>query len=97
MPHVIRTPEAQQDLVQIVRHIANDNPSASLRWIDGIEHTFELLSRYPLTGERFRRRRSGEVRRRTFGNYVIYYRPLIDGIEVYRVLHGSRDHEILMR
>ncbi len=25
------------------------------------------------------------------GNYVIYYRPAKDGIEVARVLHGARD------
>lgn len=96
MPHVIRTPEAQHDRARIVRHMADRNPPAALRWLDGIEHTFDLLSRYPLTGERFRRRRSGEIRRRTFANYVIYYRPPADGIEAYRVLHGARQHEGLI-
>lgn len=25
------------------------------------------------------------------GNYLIFYRPLPDGIEILRVLHGARD------
>lgn len=27
------------------------------------------------------------------GNYVIFYRPIANGIDVIRVLHGSRDIE----
>jgi toxin ParE1/3/4 len=96
MPQVLRTPEAQQDLTGIVGEIAHDKPSAAVRWLQDIEHVFHLLSTQPLCGERFRRRRSGEVRRHCFGNYVIYYRPLPDGIEVYRVFHGARDHERLV-
>ena len=33
--------------------------------------------------------------RRKFRDYVIYYRPLPDGIEVVRVLHSSQDAERL--
>jgi toxin ParE1/3/4 len=25
------------------------------------------------------------------GNYLIFYRPISDGIEIVRVLHGARD------
>jgi toxin ParE1/3/4 len=25
------------------------------------------------------------------GNYIIFYRPIDDGIEVVRILHGARD------
>lgn len=97
MPQVLRTPEAVDDLLGIVVEIAADNPRAAVRWIDGVEHVFYLLSTQPLMGERFRRRtNSGEVRRHVFGNYVIYYRPLSDGVEVYRILHGARDHERLV-
>jgi toxin ParE1/3/4 len=93
----MRTPEADDDLLGIVGEIAADNPIAAVRWIDGIEHVFYLLSTQPLMGERFRRRgKSGEVRRHVFGNYVIYYRPLADGAEIYRVLHGAREHERLI-
>ena len=33
------------------------------------------------------------VRSFPFGAYVIFYRPLQDGVDVVRVLHGSRDVE----
>ncbi len=26
-----------------------------------------------------------------FTRYVVFYRPILDGIEVFRVLHGARD------
>jgi toxin ParE1/3/4 len=26
-----------------------------------------------------------------FGNYVIFYRPMENGVEIVRVLHGARD------
>lgn len=31
------------------------------------------------------------VRSFAFGRYVVFYEPLPDGIDVVRVLHGSRD------
>jgi toxin ParE1/3/4 len=30
---------------------------------------------------------------RDFENYVVFYRPVPDGIEVFHVLHGARDLE----
>jgi len=34
---------------------------------------------------------------RCFKNYVIFYRPISEGIEVIRVLHGGRDIERLFQ
>lgn len=31
------------------------------------------------------------LRSHPHGNYVIFYRPIGDGIEIVRVLHGARD------
>ena len=33
---------------------------------------------------------------RGFESYVIFYRPLSDGIEVVRVLHGAQDLENML-
>jgi len=50
---------------------------------------------YPQVG----RRRSGfkdpEIRTLAVGNYVIFYRPTAEGVEIARVLHGARDLETL--
>jgi len=31
-----------------------------------------------------------------FGNYLVFYLPRRDGIEVIRVIHGARDIEVLL-
>jgi toxin ParE1/3/4 len=31
-----------------------------------------------------------------FGNYVIFYSPIADGIEVFHVLHGARNFDTLL-
>jgi toxin ParE1/3/4 len=31
----------------------------------------------------------------SFGNYVIFFRPVSDGIDVVRVVHGARDEGTL--
>jgi toxin ParE1/3/4 len=49
-----------------------------------------MLSRHPLLG-RSRTDLHPGLRSFPFGRYVIFYRPLDDGIEVVRVLHGARD------
>ena len=40
---------------------------------------------------RHREELSPRLRSLPVGNYVIFYRPMEDGIEVARVLHGARD------
>ena len=32
-----------------------------------------------------------------FANYLIFYRPTAEGIEVFRVVHGARDLRSLLR
>ncbi|MGZ8955554.1 MAG: type II toxin-antitoxin system RelE/ParE family toxin [Methylovulum sp.] len=36
------------------------------------------------------------LRSQTVGNYLIFYFPLEDGVDIVRVLHGSRDIENLL-
>lgn len=88
---VTRTKTADRDLRAIVRYIARDSLSAAVNWLDDMERVFSLLAAHPLADERFRSRRHGEVRRRSVGQYVVYFRPHADGVHVFRVLHGMRD------
>jgi toxin ParE1/3/4 len=92
---VLRTPEAIDDLDQIARHIGRDSFSASLRWLTEMDALFDSLSTRPEIGERVKSRRLGDVRRHAHGNYVVYYRPVRDGIQLMRVLQGARDHRRL--
>jgi toxin ParE1/3/4 len=64
--------------------------------LDELNERFALLANNPEIGELQSLLADGMYRRYTCRNYVIYYRPLEDGIVIVRVLHGARDHERLL-
>jgi toxin ParE1/3/4 len=94
MVRVQKTSRAESDLIEIFDFIARDSLEAALRWIDEVDQTFRLLGHNPHLGE-VMIGLSPEIRRQTFGNYLIFYRSTERGIVVVRVLHGSRQIENL--
>ena len=96
MYRVLYTVQAEQDLQQIVEHIAEANLTAAVRWLDETEVLFGLLASQPALGEPVATRRFGEVRRHSTGNYVDYYRVVDDSLQVLRVLHAARDQDSLV-
>jgi toxin ParE1/3/4 len=85
-----KSPQAEIDLTSIWDYIAADNMKAADALLVRIEELFDMLARTPLAG---RARNELVVKLRSFpvGNYVIFYIPLPDGIEVVRVMHGRQD------
>jgi|GEM_PF-3210350 toxin ParE1/3/4 len=55
-----------------------------------IEQKFQALSAQPNMG-RGRDELAESLRSLPVGRYVIFYRPIAGGVEIIRVLHGSRD------
>jgi toxin ParE1/3/4 len=94
MARVLRTQRARVDLLEIWLYVANDNRTAADRLLDRIDSVCKLLAQQPLMGEA-RPELAPELRSVSVGNYVIYFRPLADGIEVERVLSGARDVDAL--
>ncbi len=82
--------QANQDLDEIFDYIAQDNPPAAARWVYSLEEKCRMLSDTPGLGRR-RNDLAPSLRGFPVGNYVIFYRPMPDGIEILRVLHGARD------
>ena len=60
------------------------------RFLELIRTKCEMLAQHPLAGEA-RPELGANLRAFPVGNYIIFYRPDSDGIEVVRVLHGARD------
>ena len=94
MSQIRRKPAALRDLISIGRRIARHDPSAAERFLDAAEPTFNELARHPFIGwlRHFQRRpglRSWRVDH--FQDYLVFYRPIADGVEICRVLHGARD------
>ena len=71
-------------------YIAHDNPAAASKLLRTIGAKFEMLLKNPLMGQD-RSELAPQIRSFSVGNYVIYYRPFSNGIEIMRVLHGARD------
>jgi toxin ParE1/3/4 len=90
MPVVQRTSQAELDRVEIALRIARDNPAAADRLLETVDEKCRLLARMPEMG-RQRFDLAPNLRSLPVGDYVIFYRPVPDGIQVIRVLHGARD------
>jgi toxin ParE1/3/4 len=90
MPRILRTPAAEADLWEILLFIARDSEEAAFRLIDSIDERFDLLARFPGAGPA-RPEISEGLRSFPVGNHLILYKPIDDGIEVMRVVHGARN------
>lgn len=87
------TAEALDWLQDIHRYIAEDNPTAAAKVIDGIVAKVELLTEFPDIGTRLRLVREGEVRMVLYGHYRIAYLHRRDAevVEILGVFHGAMD------
>ncbi len=90
MPHITRRPLAAADVLDIWGYIAGDSIEQADRWVDKLDETLELLATQPLMG-RARGELAADVRSFPFGRYVVFYTPIVGGIDVVRVLHSARD------
>lgn len=95
MPRLLKRPEAESDLEEIWWYIAQDNPNNADIFLDRIQETCLALADFPNMGTNRNNLKMG-LRSQPVGNYLIFYFPLEDGIDIVRVLHGSRDIESLL-
>jgi toxin ParE1/3/4 len=89
MPHVFTRPRAEADLVEIWHYIAQDSPANADRMLDRISDTLSRLAIMPFIGQA-RFDLAPGLRMFPVGSYLLFFRPIQDGIEVIRVLHGKR-------
>ncbi len=90
MSRVTRRPQAEADILEIWGYIAEDSVVEADRWVDRLDEKFSLWATQPMMG-RGRDELAPGIRSLVFGRYVVFFEPLPDGIDVVRVLHGSRD------
>jgi toxin ParE1/3/4 len=88
--------EAEAEIDQIAQFLARASVAVALRFYDAVEESCNTLARMPRMGRQriaqdpaLKELRSWSVK--GFGNYLIFYLPLKDGIDVVHVVHGSRD------
>lgn len=90
MPTLIVSPLAEEDVEEIWSFVAERDVEAADRLIDEITDRFDHLLAYPEAG-RARHELLVNLRSLPVKRYVIFYQPTDDGVEIFRVLHGSRD------
>ncbi len=95
-PIVIKKPRAKRDLLDLYTYIGDRNSRAADHFLREMEKAFSLLATFPPMGAAWESNspRLAGVRYWTisrFRNYVIFYRPIENGIEVLHVFHASRN------
>lgn len=90
MPQLLKRPEAENDLEEIWWFIAQDSPDSADKFLDRIQDSCLALADFPKIGAS-REELKAALRSQPVGNYLIFYFPLEDGVDIIRVLHGSRD------
>jgi toxin ParE1/3/4 len=87
---IIFAPQALEELEQIVRFIAQDDPQAAIRFGDYLVDRAESLANFPELGTPYRKR--ANVRRLLCKSYYIYYRVdrTEQKIEIMDYWHSAR-------
>ncbi|MEI5677412.1 MULTISPECIES: type II toxin-antitoxin system RelE/ParE family toxin [unclassified Mesorhizobium] len=92
---IVRSPAAEDDLIDIWCGIAPDNPVAADRFLDSIAAKIKQLATFPDSGP-LRPDIAPDARALTVGNYLVLYRHTGTHIEIVRVVHGARDLTALL-
>ncbi len=88
------TREAERWLRDIHDYIAEDNPAAAIRTVEGIYRKAQLLRQFPELGYRYEHVPGRNVRILLYGHYRIAYLIKPDGnIDVLGVFHAALDIE----
>lgn len=88
------THEAEQWLLEIFRYIAEDDPAAAKRVVQGVYEKTRILAEFPQLGYRYREVAEREVRVLLYGHYRIAYLVRSDSVvDVLGVFHGAMEIE----
>jgi toxin ParE1/3/4 len=93
---VVITSAAESDLLSVGDWIAADNPTRALTFVQELRRRCESLIDAPRGYALVRGYEHLGIRRRVYGDYLIFYRIVDDTIEVLHVLQGARDYESIL-
>jgi toxin ParE1/3/4 len=95
MARYIEASLAKEDLSEIIQYIARDNPDAAERFLAQVMEQYQQIADNVEMG-RLRSEIAPETRMCPFGDYIIFYQPIREGVAIARFLHGSRDIDAIM-
>ncbi len=92
MTTIVKRPRAELDLLDIWDYIADESFDRADDFLDCVDRKLQTLASNPGLGRRREELLAG-LQSFPLGNYVVFYREIENGIDVIRILHGSRDIE----
>jgi toxin ParE1/3/4 len=93
---VVRTDQAETDLVEILDHVDRHSPPAAERLATAIDDRCNLLGQFPEIG-RTREELAPGLRSVVVDQYVLFYRVTPTAVELLRILRGARDIDTIMK
>jgi plasmid stabilization system protein ParE len=93
---VVFSTEAKAGLREIALFIAGDNKARALSFVRELRAKAQQLGDMPRTFPLVPRYEHHGIRRRPFGEYLIFYRVEEDRVAIVHILHGARDYEALL-
>jgi toxin ParE1/3/4 len=102
MAEVFVRPRARRDILSNAEYLEeHGGEETAQRFLDATQSTFDRLAKMPKLGILcvFHRPSLRRLRRwpvKGFENWLIFYLPRRDGVEIVHVIHGARDIEILL-
>lgn len=91
------TPDAEEQIGDIVEFIAADSEDAAIRVRNALYSAFELLAENPGIGHTREDLTDRAVKFWSVFSYVVVYDPSSAPLTVLAVLHGARDVEQLLK
>ena len=98
MSQAIRTDQFRHSLKEIGQYIARESGSRKIAtdFLHRIQEKCEVYARQSGMGE-MRPDLGEEIRCFTVGSYVIFYRPIEQGVLLVAIIHGARDIPVVFR
>lgn len=87
---------ATRDLTDIALFIAEDNPARAQSFVTELENACLRLGAMPRAFPLLTHHRRSGIRKRTYGDYLIFYVVLTKTVEIVHILHGARDYEAIL-
>jgi len=85
---------AVADLEAIYEYVAQNDPDAAIKLFETIRQKCQTVTQFPNMGKQYDRL-APSLRGFILDDYIVFYFPREDGIDVSRVVSGYRDLETL--
>jgi plasmid stabilization system protein ParE len=83
---------AERDVEEIGDWIAQDNPDRAISFVAELREACQAIGSSPRGCPLVDATRDPVLRRKVYGNYLIFYDIGPDAVEILRILHGARDY-----